>query len=908
MDIIMNHASKKCCRWEGAQHYSYDKPPYLLVLIFLSLWVSPVYSQCEIVSNEQGKIVECDISFSMYPPDPAQWQGANRDSVNERFMDFANAWCQSSVSHSRIRRISVYTDGRPGDANYYHDRLGVSGAYVRRFPYRKPSMDIYHDREAAPTEGQVIAHELGHSLWGLYDEYAGSVSPFDSCNYQGDQDTLLTLMGAIVPGLFRFSHPRDYPKNGDVRTIQFFCFGKSAWEFITQSAYRDDPRSPELRAQFPRQDHLFQIGAAVPDFDQLSAPYPCMPPTIDWVSSANTVVMMMDDSASMGDNQRLAMAKQAAKDAIEVLYAEAPPIELGIIGFDDTARTEVVPSRLDDIQNLRMVQSVIDSLVADGGTDYAAALAEAQRLFANAASDSHQTLVIISDGETEQSDYEYFKDNGISVYTVELDTEGRVVLQDATLKARNRFKMEVDSQRLSSFLPSVFRNESLVRNAQLVKSVSLHNQVFEDVVTTNTVISEMTESASFILRWDGDAYFDSFTLLDPAGVIIDQAYADSLAINEATDSATSEVRYLQSDMQAIYYVGSPIPGIWEVRITGTGNFEYEAAVNSDIVVGINAGAEIIVQEVPSEMVIYPEPIPILVNVSSEFPITRADVRADITMPDDSTMSVILTDDGNAPDEAAADGLYSAMLADYSQDGICEIKVTVSNLDGDALLDNASVLYHPVSAPVDSMIFNMPTVLEQAPIFQRVVYDQVDVVNTEEKMTPPPLSVQPTTITSIPYSDKGSIERAGQVNWYVFNAMSEGETYYLQTSNLMGYKNTQMETELSLYEPDGTSLIERSVRYRGSDVSSIEWTAPRTDDYLVSVAHAEGNRGYYELTVRDENILSEGRMIEAERRSSSGGFVGYSLLLLLLLAIFCNGNRWRNMMQNSVRHQIYDNHP
>ena len=76
-------------------------------------------------------------------------------------------------------------------------------------------------------------------------------------------------------------------------------------------------------------------------------------------------------------------------------------IELGIISFDDTARTEVMPSRLDTIENLRMIESVIDSLVADGGTDYAAALEEAQRLFSDAPSESHQVLIIISDGETD---------------------------------------------------------------------------------------------------------------------------------------------------------------------------------------------------------------------------------------------------------------------------------------------------------------------------------------------------------------------------------------------------------------------------------------------------------------------------------------------------------------------------
>ncbi len=859
----------------GVQFHSHDKQLSLLVLIFLSLWASPVYSQCEVVNNNQGKIVECDISYSMRPADPSEWEGENRDAVNEEIRQFANSWCQSSVANSRIRRVSIYTDGRPADVTY-RNSPGISNAALGGFTYGKPSIErlIHHIPNVG---GLVMAHELGHSLWSLYDEYTFALAA--SCQITVTlHNELPTLMGVINKDFRRFSHPGDYPKEGNIITVQSDCYGKSAWEVLIQPAYLDRIRADQLNARFPRQDHLFQAGVGLPDFDRLFDSYTCTPPTIDWVSSTGTVVMMMDHSASMGDNQRLAVAKQATKDVVEVLYAEAPPIELGIIGFDDIARTEVMPSRLDAIENLRMIQSVIDSLVADGGTDYEAALAEAQTLFANVASDGHRALVIISDGETEQSDYGYFKDNGISVYTVELDTEGRVVLQDATLKTRNRFKMEVDSQRLPSFLPSVFRNESLIRNAQLAKSVSLHNRFFEDVVTTDTVISEMTESASFILRWDDDAYFDSFTLQDPTGVIIDQAYADNLA--------TDGVRYLESDTQAIYYIGSPTPGIWEVRITGTGNFAYEAAVRSDIVVGINAGAEIIVQEVPSEVVTYPEPIPILVNVAGGLPITRADVKADITMPDDSTMSVVLTDDGNAPDETAADGLYSAMLADYSQDGICEIKVTVSNLDGHALLDDTSLLYHPVLSPGDSAIFNVPTVPQQAPIFERVVYDQVDVVNTEEKLMPPPLSVQPTTITSIPYLDKSSIERAGQVNWYVFNTMREGESYYLQTSNLMGYDNTRMATDLSLYEPDGTSLIERSERYRGSDVSSIEWIAPRAGDYLASVAHAEGGRGYYEFTVSDENLLSESEMREAENRSSSssGGFVGYPLLLLLLLAI------------------------
>ena len=873
-----------------------------LIFILLSVCVNTTYAQCTIKDNNQGGILECDVSFTLLETETGGATMSNawvpdsdkRDEISDSLDAFTKIWCLVTSGYSRIAKISVFTDGRNADVHVLNE-IGRSNANLGGFSYAKPSIRFYE------ADGEVtIAHEFAHATFKVYDEYQEDQGS-SRCAVKVFHDTLPLLMGTFSDSL-RLSYAADYPERQNVRTAQYDCYGKSVWDVITQSAYRDDPRAIEAETRYPRQDYFFQMGVGVPDSEQLeqipdlrsfgssgfNSIYTCDATTIDWVSSANTVVMMMDHSASMGDNQRLAVAKQAAKNAVEVIYAEAPSIELGIIGFDDTARTKVVPSRLDDIENLRMIQSTIDSLVADGGTDYEAALEEAQRLFEDAASDGHRTLIIISDGETEQSDYEYFKDNGISVYTVELDTEGRVVLQDATLKARNRFKIEVDSQRLPSFLPSVFRNESLIRNAQLVKSVSLYNRVFEDVATTNTVISEVTESASFILRWDSDAYFDSFTLRDPDGVMIDQAYADSLATDEATNGATEEVRYLQSDTQAVYYVGSPTPGIWQVRITGTGNFEYEAAVHSGINVGINAGAEIIVQEHPSEVVTYPEPIPILVNVGSGVPIIRADVKADITMPDESMISVVLTDDGNAPDEVADDGLYSAMLADYSQDGICEIKVTVSNLDGDALLDDMNGLYHPMLTPpplpFTLPIFNVSTVPQQAPIFQRVVYDQVDVVNTKEKMMPPPLLVEPTTITSIPYLDKGSIERVDQVNWYVFNAMSEGETYYLQTSHLMGYDDTQMVTELSLYEPDGTSLIERSMRHRGSNVSSIEWTAPRSGDYLVSVTHAEEGRGYYEFTVSNENLLSEGEMREAEQRSSSGGFVGYPLLLLLLLAV------------------------
>ncbi|MXX98668.1 MAG: VWA domain-containing protein [Gammaproteobacteria bacterium] len=696
--------------------------------------------------------------------------------------------------------------------------------------------------------------------------------------------------------LLRLSYSGDYPRGEDIQTAQWACYGKSAWEVITQSAYRDDPRSPTIRAAYPRQDYFFRMSTDIPDDTELEAvpmiddvlesnvnpPYTCDAPTINWISStattntvstiSNTVAVMIDHSASMGDDQRLSVAQRAAKEAIDLLYAEEMPVDVAIVGFDDVAITEVAPTRLDGVENLRMIKSAIDALVADGGTDYASALEHVQTVFVAADGVGQKVLIIISDGETDEADLDYFKANKILVYTVELDTEGKVVLQDAVTETRSRLNMEVDAQRLTSFLPSVLRDTSLIRNNQLTTSVSLQSGSLDDVVTTTTLISELSDSANFILRWDEETSFGSFTLQSPDGVTIDQADADRVN--------TDKISYLEGTSQAIYTIGSPRSGVWQVYISGRGRFEYETAVSSGITAGIHAGAELILQEEPSDVVAYPEPIPILVYVGGASPIVYADVMAEVTMPDDSTMSLRLLDDGTAPDEIEGDGLYSAMMADYSQDGICEIKVTVSNLEGRAVYDSTKLLHHLAD---DQLTFDSPAEPEVAPPFQRVVYKQVDVINTKEKfMQMSGMLPMITTITSIPYSHDGSIERVGQVDWYTFSAMGEGEPYYIQTSDLMPYNdadNTPMVTELSLYGADRVSLIDRSVRDCGN-ASSIEWEAPRSGDYFISVAHAEQGRGYYMLTVRGDNGQSQ---CEAEQ-SRRGGFVGYPLLLLLLLAM------------------------
>lgn len=96
--------------------------------------------------------------------------------------------------------------------------------------------------------GQVIAHEMGHYFYGLYDEYAqgsntGPISaPRDSDNAK---NTLMHNQYAFPT----FSTPGDYAKEGERNTAQARVYGKadgtggSAWEMLTRGKEADGPNA-----------------------------------------------------------------------------------------------------------------------------------------------------------------------------------------------------------------------------------------------------------------------------------------------------------------------------------------------------------------------------------------------------------------------------------------------------------------------------------------------------------------------------------------------------------------------------------------------------------------------------------------------------------------------------------------
>ncbi len=870
------------------------KKVQIVVLVLLALCLQAVSAQ----QTTECKNKEFDVSFKLLrvtasgpPLLPHQdtrrlrlygaWDPrgtVTQSLINDELNQFGTSWCIATGGYSRIRKISVYTDGSDADFLLINE-AGRAGAYSGSFRHRLPSAFVYYfDRPSRRDQylGEVIAHEFAHSALKIFDEYRENQRARSCSTPLANDNPVPTIMNDHRR-FTRFSIASDYATLPSIppSTAQYRCYEKSAWETLVQDP-KDDKTRLRFRGDYQRQGH-FQ-GCAIPTVP--STFRACAPPNIVWVNNENNVVMLIDTSGSMGSDGRIDMARRATINAAERLSRQENT-KVAIVGFDNTANVVVGLTDLMNSGSLAQVRSRVNALQAGGGTNFQAALDGAESILRGSSEGSRGLVIMLSDGEAEEPNTMYFEDNSIPVFTVGIGQADKTVLRAISRKTGGRHSSG-SVGRLDQFFSNALRASSIDRNNRLIsnESASLSTNTSDTLIPFP--ISEFSNFATVVLRWDDTSVLDSFTLQQPDGTIIDEVYA----------ATTENVSYMEAAVQAIYNIQSPLAGDWVMQIRGVGDFESEVAANSLITAGLNLGQELLSTTMTQEIV-YPQPIPIIAHVTGVRPVVNADVTAEITMPDASTTVLVLLDDGNSPDLLEGDGEYSGALTDYSQNGIYDIEVTIGNPDGNAMFDDNAVSVGTFPGT--------PTTPVPVPKFQRIVQDQVEVTGV------PDTFVMPSPMTPIDIIPDGSIYwgRIGltdQVDWYRFNGVM-GEQYHIQTHNLMGHEGVDMVTEVNLYEPTGMTVIDSSTRHRGTNVSSIAWLSDNDGDYLVSVAHAEGGEGIYGLTVSDAgSILSEYELeqqattIGGGGGSGGGGTIDTLLLLLLVVAfalIVLAINRGRN---------------
>jgi hypothetical protein len=130
-------------------------------------------------------------------------------------------------------------------------------------------------------------------------------------------------------------------------------------------------------------------------------------------------------------------------------------------------------------------------------------------------------------------------------------------------------------------------------------------------------------------------------------------------------------------------IANAVPGTWSLQALAGPNLQ--RSVHYWVGGAAKAGVPTFAAKMDAmigEMAEYPEPIVLRAAVGKDLPIARAVVTGKIEAPDGTISSVTLRDDGVAPDDLAADGVYAA-IAKYGRDGTYNITVSFDNSAGNA---------------------------------------------------------------------------------------------------------------------------------------------------------------------------------------------------------------------------------
>ncbi|MGG3284361.1 IPT/TIG domain-containing protein [Paenibacillus solani] len=166
----------------------------------------------------------------------------------------------------------------------------------------------------------------------------------------------------------------------------------------------------------------------------------------------NDVILIIDKSGSMSNDNRISAAKSAAKGFIDLM--DMSKHQVGIVDYSSGSNINLLPLSTD----VNAAKAYIDTLQANGGTATGAAIDKAIEALTNHRPEAQPVIVIMTDGdanEPEKNPYQYAidraqaaKEAGIVFYTIALlgskdnpDVSGPNILlkQMATTESHHHF-------------------------------------------------------------------------------------------------------------------------------------------------------------------------------------------------------------------------------------------------------------------------------------------------------------------------------------------------------------------------------------------------------------------------------------------------------------------------------------
>ena len=197
---------------------------------------------------------------------------------------------------------------------------GRANAHISGFQkFKSGHVQQFAGTGETPAEhGKTVAHEFGHYVLGLYDEYREAGGTSTEAGSPQDGDTPRDTMMHNHLGFATLSTASDYPDDSVKKTAHFRVFGKSAWEVLTQPVANDP--AGQARVEFEA-------------FIKMSAPTAATltKPTTGWENDLQVVYMGADATAAPSGSDRMrphAVTTASGPINVIVIDTAVTPVQL----------------------------------------------------------------------------------------------------------------------------------------------------------------------------------------------------------------------------------------------------------------------------------------------------------------------------------------------------------------------------------------------------------------------------------------------------------------------------------------------------------------------------------------------------------------------------------------------------
>lgn len=776
---------------------------------------------------------------------------SNRQYIEDSIHQFNDHYYKMTEGQQYIRTVYVYDDGdkvnsadiqlsdKPGRSNASGSGFKRSGGRMLVFTHTSSGI-----KRSETFLGQTLAHEAGHYILGIYDEYTGSsaTSKYPSSPLSSDvaRNTIMNKHWSYT----RLSVDEDYPNRLAADTAQIRTFEDSAWTVISRPNTKDK-KFNSLKLYPKRHEYNALLNHTTP-LKLADITSPNLPSTL------KTKVIFVDSTFDMlvldiSGSMRGTGMESLANAALQYLDLKEIGDVVGITTFDSYANTVVQPVAIDSEETRTYLKGIISGLYAGGGTNFQNAFNEVQTVFESLPVESDLSVIFMSDGQSSKPDISYFTANDIPIHTVGLgDSVDSFVLNEIANEAEGESLASGTSQELAD----AFRDLEFLQSGDSVI-------IFDSEVN-------LQETVNIPLESESDNFQIKVLNTDIGALSVELRSPDGQLVVESDN-----VRVTNADEYLAYTFTDATAGTYSLTVNSTdpqieiGNTNVSATVVSSLNVSLSVTQD-------SEY----QPAILTALINGENVVIGADVKVLVFDADKQLLTTIsLVDDGSGTDFIPNDGTYTAALPDLFS-GALTFKVEV---DGKGA--KYDIAYGEAG---EEGISEEAT---QIGPFARTASVNAEILSASMLTNTDADSALPIEATGEVYD--GIYEGA---DLYYRLTVEEEQQYplYVRTSQLLGTE--ALETTIEVYSPDGTELLASNTGYNDTQIALAEITEPLFGEYIVVVRgnepkfnfglSADSSTQYTEIKAVYEAPKTDGG--SSSGGSSSGGGLNPLFLIVILI--------------------------